>query len=178
LSDGYLGWSLGLAMANRTDWNVVLADKLIKREWKKERWCETACSHCRPLQKRKQYKKNFGKSNLSFEKIDLPNEKARRSLSQSIALCHHQRPRATVAPFSMMNGRMLQNVSNNVVSHLNVLFAIAEIDKSIKYIKTRIRAVATWAIDTDRSRLRKRILFQRKWKSPHDPEQLMPMHAT
>src|SRR5271154_7001687 len=104
--DGYLGWSLGLAIANRTDWNVVLADKLIKREWEHEVGAKLLVPLPSPAKRIKQYKKIFKKSNLSFEKVDLLDEKATTKLVRKYRPCAiinaAQQPSA---PFSMMNAK-------------------------------------------------------------------------
>lgn len=178
--DGYLGWSLGLAIANRTDWNVVLADKLIKREWEKEVGAKLLVPLPSPAKRVKQFKKTFGKSNLSFEKVDLLDEKATKKLIQK------HRPFAIInaaqqpsAPFSMMNAKNAsETFSNNVVSHLNVLFAIAEIDKSISYIKLG-SAGCYMGIDTDSVPLEKtNFIFNENGNLRTILNSWMPMHAT
>src|ERR1700722_835159 len=119
--DGYLGWSLALAMGNRTDWNVVIADKLIKRSWEKEVGAKLLVELPSPTKRISEYKKLFGKSNLSFEKVDLLDAAATSRL-----IAKH-RPFAIInaaqqpsAPFSMMNAKYAaETFSNNIVSHLN-----------------------------------------------------------
>src|ERR1700690_3797585 len=69
--DGYLGWSLGLAIANRTDWNVVLVDSLIKREWEQGGKAKLLAPLKKPAERLAEFKRITGKKNLSFEKVCL-----------------------------------------------------------------------------------------------------------
>src|SRR5580700_4633831 len=74
--DGYLGWSLGLAFANRTNKRVVLVDNLVKRKWEKEVSAKLLVPLKKPEARIAAYTKMYGKSNLSFVKLDLLNKKA------------------------------------------------------------------------------------------------------
>lgn len=178
--DGYLGWSLGLAIANRTDWNVVLADKLIKRDWEKEVGAKLLVPLPSPAKRVKEFKKIFGKSNLSFEKVDLLDEKA------TVKILRRHKPFAIInaaqqpsAPFSMMNAKNAsETFSNNIISHLNVLFAIAEVDKSIRYIKLG-SAGCYMGVDTDFVPLEKKdFKFEHNGETKNVLKAWLPMHAT
>jgi UDP-sulfoquinovose synthase len=178
--DGYLGWSLGLAIAKRTDYNVVLADKLIKRSWEKEVGAKLLVPLPLPASRIKQYKKIFQKSNLSFEKVDLLNEKATEKIIEKY------RPFAIInaaqqpsAPFSMMNAKnAAATFSNNITSHLNVLFAIAKVDKAIRYIKLG-SAGCYMGVNTDFIPLGKTdFSFSHNGKTHEVLDSWLPMHAT
>src|SRR5579863_9684110 len=135
--DGYLGWSLGLAFANRTEANVVLADNLVKRKWEKEVDAKLLLPVKKPKARIAEYTRIFGKSNLSFEKLELLDQKAvARAIKKyrpTVIINAAQQPSA---PFSMKSAKHAAiTFSNNIVGHLNVLWAIAEVDKNITYIK-------------------------------------------
>ncbi|MDP3883224.1 MAG: NAD-dependent epimerase/dehydratase family protein [Candidatus Staskawiczbacteria bacterium] len=135
--DGYFGWNLGLALASRTNANVVLMDSLIKRKWEREVGARTLLSISAPYVRIKAYKKILNKDNLSFEKLNLLNYpaivSALRKYSPHLVINAAQQPSA---PFSMMSPKnTAQTFSNNVIGHLNTLWAITEVDKDISYIK-------------------------------------------
>lgn len=148
--DGYLGWSLGLALAKRSDFNVILVDNLIKRKWEEEVRAKPLVSIDDPLTRITKYKEIFNRSNLFFKNIDLCDFEA------TSQLIRHYKPVAIInaaqqpsAPFSMMSPKHAAlTFSNNTVTNLNVLWAIAEIDKTIKYIKLG-SAGCYLGIDTD-----------------------------
>jgi UDP-sulfoquinovose synthase len=135
--DGYLGWSLGIAMAHRLGGKVVLVDKLIKRQWEKAVGAKLLVPLPRPSKRIREYERIYRKHNLIFEKIDLLDQKA------TAHVIRKYRPAAIVnaaqqpsAPFSMMSPKnAAETFTNNIVSHLNTLWALAEVDKSILYIK-------------------------------------------
>lgn len=135
--DGYLGWSLGLALANRTDLNVILVDNLVKRLWEKEVGAKLLVPFKSPTTRIHQYQIIFNRSNLYFKKVDLLNYDAVFDLIKKYRpvgiINAAQQPSA---PFSMMSPKHAAiTFSNNLIGNLNVLWAIAELDKSIKYIK-------------------------------------------
>ncbi len=135
--DGYLGWSLGIAMAHRLGCKVVLVDKLIKRQWEKAVGAKLLVPLARPSQRISEYQRIYRKRNLIFEKVDLLDQKA------VARVIRKYRPAAIVnaaqqpsAPFSMMSPQnAAETFTNNIVGHLNTLWALAEVDKSILYIK-------------------------------------------
>ncbi len=135
--DGYLGWSLGIAIAHRLGHKVVLVDKLIKRQWEKAVGIKLLVPLPRPSERITEYERIYRKSNLIFEKIDLLDPKA------TTHIIRKYRPSAIVnaaqqpsAPYSMMSAKnAAETFSNNMVSHLNTLWALAEVNKSILYIK-------------------------------------------
>ncbi len=135
--DGYLGWSLGIAIAHRLGVKVVLADKLVKRVWEKAVGVKLLVPLARPSERIREYERIYRKRNLIFERIDLldPEATARviRKYRPSAIVNAAQQPSA---PYSMMSPKnAAETFSNNIVSHLNALWAVAEIDKSILYIK-------------------------------------------
>ncbi len=135
--DGYLGWSLGLAFGNRTDLNVVLVDNFIKREWEHEVKAKLLVPFRELSERIASYEEIFGKSNISFEKVELLDDEAVAEVIRK------HKPYAIInaaqqpsAPFSMMNAKHAAiTFSNNILGHLNVLWAIADVDKNITYIK-------------------------------------------
>jgi UDP-sulfoquinovose synthase len=135
--DGYLGWSLALALANRTDSKVVIVDNLIKRDWEKSVGVASLIQLKGPEERISQYEKCFGKKNLSFERVDL------RDYDAVFAVIREYRPSAIVnaaqqpsAPFSMMSPKNANvTFENNTQTNLNVLWAIGKINSDIKYIK-------------------------------------------
>ena len=135
--DGYLGWSAGLAFANRTDYNVVLVDSLVKREWEKEVDAKLLVPFLSPEERIHAYRDIFGKENLSFEKVCLLDaEEVRKLIERHNPTCIINAAQQPSAPFSMMNAKnAAATFSNNIIGHLNVLWGIAEVNKDILYIK-------------------------------------------
>ena len=178
--DGYLGWSLGLAFANRTNFNVVLADNMIKRDWEKEVDAKSLVPFKSPEDRIAEYSRIFGKSNLYFEKLDLLEYyaiiKIIKKYKPTIIINAAQQPSA---PFSMMNAKnSAATFNNNVVGHLNVLWAISEIDKNITYIKLGSAGCYS-GIDANYIPLEKVDLkFDYKNKNYKILESWIPMHAT
>jgi UDP-sulfoquinovose synthase len=178
--DGYLGWSLGLAFANRTNKRVVLVDNLIKRKWEKEVSAKLLVPMKKPEARVAAYRKIYGKSNLSFVKLDLLNKKSVNKLIKkyqpTVIINAAQQPSA---PFSMMNAKNAGvTFLNNIVGHLNVLWAIAETDKNIKYIKL---GSAGCYSDTDTDYLpleKKDFTFKHEGKMRKIMQSFMPMQAT
>ena len=178
--DGYLGWSLGLAFANRTDLNVILVDSLVKRQWEKEVNAELLIPLKNPTTRIREYQRIYGRSNLSFKKLNLLDYDAVFSLIKEYKpvgiINTAQQPSA---PFSMISPRHAAiTFSNNIVGNLNVIWAIAEIDKTIKYIKLG-SAGCYLGIDADFVPLKKvNLSFQYKQKSHKVLQTWLPMQAT
>jgi UDP-sulfoquinovose synthase len=178
--DGYLGWSLGLAFANRSDKNVVLIDSLVKRKWEKEVNAKLLVPIKSPRVRVNEYKRIFGKTNLSFEKVELLDhkavEKVIRKYKPSLIINAAQQPSA---PFSMKSAKHAAiTFSNNIIGHLNVLWAIAQIDKNITYIKL---GSAGCYMDTDTDFLplgKKDLSFTHKGKKYNVMDSYLPMQAT
>ena len=178
--DGYLGWSLGLAFANRTNKNVVLVDNLIKRRWEKEVDAKLLVPLEKPKTRIAEYSRIFGKHNLSFEKVELLDQKAVERVIKkhrpTVIINSAQQPSA---PFSMMSAKNAAlTFSNNINGHLNVLWAIAEIDKSITYIKL---GSAGCYMDTDTDYLplgKKDLTFKHRGKDHTVLQSFLPMQAT
>jgi UDP-sulfoquinovose synthase len=178
--DGYFGWNLGLALAHRTNSNVVLLDSLIKRHWEREVGAKTLLPIKTPEARIKSYKKIFGKNNLRFEKLNLLNYSDTvltiKKYSPHIIINAAQQPSA---PFSMTSPQhSAETFYNNVVGHLNALWAIAEVDKNISYIK--LGSTGCYAgIDTDLLPLNKVDLkFRRGKKVGTILKSWAPMYAT
>ncbi|OGZ83753.1 MAG: hypothetical protein A2599_01510 [Candidatus Staskawiczbacteria bacterium RIFOXYD1_FULL_39_28] len=178
--DGYLGWTLGLAFANRTNYDIVLADNMIKRQWEKEVGAKSLVPFQTPLKRIKEYGRIFGKNNLSFEKIDLLDYelvvKIIRKHNPAIIINAAQQPSA---PFSMMNAQnAVATFSNNIAGHINVAWAIAETNKNIKYIKLGSAGCYS-GIDTDYIPLGKvNFNFSSKGRARKIKKSWLPMYAT
>jgi UDP-sulfoquinovose synthase len=135
--EGYLGWSLGLAFANRTDFEVILADNGIKKTWEKNLNIKPLIDSL-PIEKRiYAYQNLFGKENLFFEKIDVRDYEAVCRLIQkhqpTIIINAAQQPSA---PFSMISPDFARTTfDNNLTTNLNVVWAIAQINPEILYLK-------------------------------------------
>ncbi len=178
--DGYLGWTLGLAMANRTGMQVVLVDNLIKRRWEKEVGAKVLVPLKSPRARIAEYERIFGKRNLSFEKVELLDSKAVEKViakhRPAVVINAAQQPSA---PFSMSNAKnAAATFSNNIVGHLNVLWAIASINKAIKYIKLGSGG-CYMATDTDYVPIgRQDFTFEHQGKQHRILQGLLPMQAT
>jgi UDP-sulfoquinovose synthase len=178
--DGYLGWTLGLAFGHRTDDNIVLIDNLIKRQWEKDVDAKLLIPIKKPKARVAEYKRVFGKNNLSFEKVELLDakqvEKTIRKYRPAVIINAAQQPSA---PFSMKNAKnAAATFSNNIVGHLNVLWAIAQVDKNINYIKL---GSAGCYMDVDTSYLplsKKDFTFTHQGKQHKVLDAFMPMQAT
>ncbi|WP_458781204.1 NAD-dependent epimerase/dehydratase family protein [Arthrobacter sp. D3-16] len=135
--DGYLGWTLGLAMASRTDRQVVLVDNLVKRRWEKEVGAKVLVPLKSPKRRVAEYERIFGRQNLSFEKVELLDSEAVEKViakhRPAVVINAAQQPSA---PYSMSSAKnAAATFSNNVAGHLNVLWAIAHLSKATTYIK-------------------------------------------
>lgn len=178
--DGYLGWSLGLAIANRTNKRVVLADNLIKRKWEKDVEAKLLVPIPKPAARIAEYKRVYGKDNLSFEKVDLLKQKDVAKLiakvRPDVIINAAQQPSA---PFSMMNAKnAAATFSNNLVGHLNVLWSVAQTDKKIRIIKLG-SAGCYMDVDTDYLPLGKKdFTFEHRGKQHKVLDSYMPMQAT
>lgn len=135
--DGYLGWSLALALANRTENRVVIVDNLIKRKWESSVGVAPLVELTPPQERIALYEKVFKKRNLEFVNVDL------RCYDDVHAIVREYLPKAIInaaqqpsAPFSMMSpGNAKLTFENNSDTNLNVLWAISQVSPEIKYIK-------------------------------------------
>jgi UDP-sulfoquinovose synthase len=135
--DGYLGWSLALAFASRTEHNIILVDNLIKRRWEQEVGSRNLVELGSPDERVRAYKRLSGRSNLAFEKVDLTNYEASyrvvKDYRPTVIVNASQQPSA---PFSMISAAHASiTFETNLNTNLNIIWAIAKIDKDIKYIK-------------------------------------------
>jgi UDP-sulfoquinovose synthase len=178
--DGYLGWSLALAFAERTRMKVVIVDSLIKRSWEKEVKARVLVPLLSMKERIRAYGKIHGKENLSFEKVDLLKQESfmalLRKYKPSIVLNAAQQPSA---PFSMMSPKNAGiTFCNNIVGNLNVLWAIAEVDKDIRYLKLGSGG-CYMGIDADYVPLKKvDMSFRHEGKLRRVLDSWLPMHAT
>lgn len=118
--DGYLGWTLGLALANRTGRQVVLVDNLIKRRWEEEAGAKVLVPLRSPEARIAEYERIFGKQNLSFENVELLDPKAVEKViakyRPAVVINGAQQPSA---PFSMSSAEnAAATFTNNIVGHL------------------------------------------------------------
>lgn len=178
--DGYLGWTLGLAIANRTGKQVVLVDNLIKRRWEKEAGAKVLVPLASPKTRIAEYERVFGKQNLSFEKVELLDAKATEKIiakyRPAVVINAAQQPSA---PFSMSSAEnAAATFTNNIVGHLNVLWAIANVSKGTKYIKLGSGG-CYMATDTDSIPLGKHdFAFEHHGNQHKVLQSYIPMQAT
>jgi UDP-sulfoquinovose synthase len=110
---------------------------MIKRKWEKQVDAKLLVPLKKPNARIAEYKRTFGKSNMTFEKVELLNYKAVerviRKYKPAVIINAAQQPSA---PFSMSSPKnAAATFQNNILGHLNVLWTIARFDKSITYIK-------------------------------------------
>lgn len=148
--DGYLGWSIALALANRTDDQIVIVDNLSKRKWEAQVNVQSLVQ-LKPTEERVAcYKALYRRNNLAFENRDLT------CYDQVAALISKYNPRVIIntaqqpsAPFSMMSPENARTTfDNNSTTNLNVLWAIGSLNSEINYI-TLGSAGTYLSIDTD-----------------------------
>ena len=178
--DGYLGWTLGLAMANRTGRQVVLVDNLIKRRWEKEAGAQVLVPLRSPEVRIAEYERIFGNHNLAFEKVELLDPKAVENViakyRPAVIINAAQQPSA---PFSMSSAEnAAATFTNNIVGHLNVLWAIAHLSAATKYIKLGSGG-CYMATDTDAVPLGKHdFAFEHEGRQHKVLQSFIPMQAT
>ena len=178
--DGYLDWSLGLAFGNRTDENVVLVDNFVKRQWEEEVNAKLLVPFKAMPERLALYNKLFGKSNISFEKVELMDYDAvARVIKKHKPYAIINAAQQPSAPFSMMNAKNAAvTFQNNILGHLNILWAISDIDKDITYIKLGSGG-CYMDIDTDYVPLEKVDLsFSKNGKAGKILNSWIPMQAT
>ncbi|AMM31970.1 NAD dependent epimerase/dehydratase family protein [Sinomonas atrocyanea] len=178
--DGYLGWTLGLALASRTGRQVVLVDNLIKRRWEKEAGAKVLVPLKTPKARIAEYERLYGGQNLSFEKVELLDpgavERVIAKYRPAVVINAAQQPSA---PFSMSSAKnAAATFSNNIVGHLNVLWAIAGLSKATTYIKLG-SAGCYMGTDTDWIPLEKKDFTFEDHGAQHQVLQgFLPMQAT
>ena len=69
--DGYLGWSLSIALANRTDDTIVIIDNLIKRRWESEVKVRPLLKLDPPEERIETFRSLYHKNNLRYEDVEL-----------------------------------------------------------------------------------------------------------
>jgi UDP-sulfoquinovose synthase len=178
--DGYFGWSLGLALAKRTNNNVILVDNLIKRIWEKQVSAKPLFPYKNPKDRILEYTRIYGKKNLFFEKLDLLEYdsivKIIKKYNPSVIVNAAQQPSA---PFSMISSKNAgATFCNNILGHLNVVWAIAEVNRDVSYIKLGSAGVYC-GVNTDFYPLKRVDLNFKYNKRNHKVlNTWLPMHAT
>lgn len=126
--DGYLGWSIALALASRSDAQVIIIDSYFKRAWEKE----VGVRPLFPIQSMSDrihdYEKRTGRHNLMMLSLDVSNYETLSAVIErypSDAIINAaQQPSA---PYSMMDpGKARFTLDNNNATCLNVLWAVAQ----------------------------------------------------
>ncbi|MEO5968940.1 MAG: NAD-dependent epimerase/dehydratase family protein [Bdellovibrionia bacterium] len=134
--DGYLGWTLAVALATRTDDNIIIVDNLSKRKWEAEVNVQSLVELKSPEERVLDYHRLYKRMNLSYENMDLCNYEA------VLDLIKRHKPKTIVnaaqqpsAPFSMMSPKNARTtLDNNSTTNLNVVWAIGSINPDIKHI--------------------------------------------
>ncbi len=124
--DGYLGWSLALALARRGH-EVGGADAYYRRDWVAESGSQSATPIRRMTERLQAFHDHFGQS-LDFRRGDL------RDYNFVLNLFRAFEPEAIVhlgeqpsAPYSMIDVQhAVFTQTNNIVTTLNILFAMRE----------------------------------------------------
>ena len=124
--DGYLGWSLAVFLAYRGH-EVAGIDGYFRRDWVAEIGSQSATPIRRMTERLQAFHDNFGQS-LDFRRGDL------RDYNLVLNLLRSFEPEAIVhlgeqpsAPYSMMDvEHAVSTQTNNIVSTLNILFAMRE----------------------------------------------------
>jgi len=124
--DGYLGWSLAVFLASRGH-EVAGIDGYFRRDWVAEIGSQSATPIRRMTERLQAFHDNFGQS-LDFRRGDL------RDYNLVLNLLRSFEPEAIVhlgeqpsAPYSMMDvEHAVSTQTNNIVSTLNILFAMRE----------------------------------------------------
>ena len=178
--DGYLGWSLGLALAARTEHQVVLVDNLSKRAWEIQAGVTPLIPLNTPRDRIRAFTARYGRNNLAFEFADLAN------FGSAYGLIASHRPAAVVnaaqqpsAPFSMMSPEKgMVTFTNNAATSINALWAISMLDPTIRYIAMG-SAGAYQAIDAELiPRDKVDLSFHLEGKDFQIAKSWIPMHAS
>lgn len=178
--DGYLGWSLGLALAARTDHHVVLIDNLSKRAWERQAGVTSLIPLEPPRERVRAFTKHHGRNNLSYEFADLSD------FDSVYGLIAAHRPATVVnaaqqpsAPFSMLSpDKGMVTFTNNAATSVNTLWAISMVDPAIRYIAMG-SAGAYQAVDAELiPRDKVNLSFHLEGKDFHIANSWIPMHAS
>jgi UDP-sulfoquinovose synthase len=126
--DGYLGWSIALALASRSDTQVVIVDSYGKRKWEKE----TGVMPLFPIpymgERIYEYGKLTGRHNMLMLSIDVANSDLMDDLVKryppDAIINAAQQPSA---PYSMMDPNKARfTIENNNSTCLSVLWTVAK----------------------------------------------------
>jgi UDP-sulfoquinovose synthase len=134
--DGYLGWSVALALAARTDSLIVIMDNLSKRKWEADVGVSSLFALKPPQERIDQYASLYGRDNLRYESVDLTVfEATHQVFSKYLPKVVVNAAQQPSAPFSMMspyNARV--TFDNNSTTNLNVSWSIAQINNDILHV--------------------------------------------
>ncbi|RLI09272.1 NAD-dependent dehydratase [Candidatus Bathyarchaeota archaeon] len=142
--DGYMGWPTAMKLALRfPDEVIVGVDNGFRRLWVHEVGSWSAIPIYSMDERLQAFKEVFGQENIIYRHLDL------RDYDVVKKLVEEYRPRAVVhlaaqpsAPYSMLSPRhAILTQENNVVSTLNIIHAIREVDPSIHLIETTTMGV-------------------------------------
>lgn len=127
--DGYLGWSIALALASRTDSQVIIIDSYGKRDWEKEVGVKSLNSPMLLRDRCHEYEKSSGRHNLSSFSVNVADY-------DSLAYMIKRYPPDAIinaaqqpsAPYSMMDPVKARfTIDNNNATCLNTLWAVSRL---------------------------------------------------
>lgn len=127
--DGYLGWSIALALASRSDTQVIIIDSYGKREWEKQVGVQSLFDVPLLGDRRISYEKQTGRRNLLTVALNVANYDSicymiKRYPPDAIINAAQQ----PSAPYSMMDPDKARfTIDNNNASCMTVLWAVAEL---------------------------------------------------
>ena len=142
--DGYMGWPTAMKLALRfPEETIVGVDNGSRRLWVHEVGSWSAIPIYSMDERIQAFKEVFGQDNIIYRHLDL------RDYDVVKALIEEYKPRAVVhlaaqpsAPYSMLSPRhAIFTQENNVISTLNLIHAIREVDPSIHLIETTTTGV-------------------------------------
>ena len=120
--DGYLGWSLSLAFAARTNNHIVIVDNFSKRKWEKKVHAQSLVKINSIKQRIKDYARISKKNNLAFINVDLKNYK------KVLALIKKYHPATIInaaqqpsAPFSMISPECAMETIEDNTNFLQII---------------------------------------------------------
>jgi len=143
-ADGYMGWPTFMRLARRfPDETIVGVDNGARRLWVHEVGSWSAVPIWSMAERLEAFKEIYGLDNVVYRHLDL------RDYAVVKALVEEYKPRAIVhlaaqpsAPYSMMSPRhAIYTQENNVISTLNIIHAVKEVDPSIHIIETTTMGV-------------------------------------
>jgi UDP-sulfoquinovose synthase len=133
--DGYLGWPTALHLS-KAGHEVAIADNFVRRQYD----CELGVESLVPIEtlhtRVRVWRENTGR-NITFYVGDLTDASFTHHIIETFrpeSVVHFAEQRS--APYSMIDRKHAAYThTNNVIGNLNLLYAIAEIDRSIHLVK-------------------------------------------